>query len=91
MKTLLGLLRLGAAAALVASPVAMAQTASDEELSARIEALYPVEVLKIARPPDLAPDLAHATVMNPAGNSNAALQVYEITVDATTGERAPNR
>ena len=90
--------RLGAAVAaavLLALAAAQPAPAQDdgvlpaEEVASRIAAAYGVEVLEVRRR-DLVGGPAYAVkVMTPPGDSNAALMVRTLMVDAATGELIP--
>lgn len=63
--------------------------ASKEKIKAMLEQAFGVEVLRLRETEvDGRPALA-ATVMNRAGNSNAAFQVNTLIVDAETGALLP--
>jgi hypothetical protein len=62
---------------------------SADELSQTVAARYNVEVLKVLPANEVGEDIVAVRVMNPRGNSNGALQVYTIFVNAETGEFVP--
>ena len=89
--------RLGVAAAALLALAAVAQPAAaqgngvlpEDEVASRIAEAYGVEVLEVRRR-DLIGGPAYAVkVMNPPGDSNAALMVSTLMVDAATGELIP--
>ncbi len=60
-----------------------------DELSRAVAARYNVEVLKVLPAKEVGDDIVAVRVMNPAGNSNGAFQVYTVFVNAETGEFDP--
>ena len=86
-RSCLGGLLIAVLACTMGAPPAMALTA--EEVTAQIEARFPVKVLRVRESAEYGEPAYAVTVMNVGGNFNEAFQVNTIMVDRRTGELLP--